>query len=339
MVSIVRGERLRVAIVGFGKMGVLHGALVNATGLGEVVAVVDRERRILKALDRLFRGKVKVVEDISELGGLGVDVVFVTTPIPTHYSLAIKSLDLDIKGLFVEKTLTDNVQRSYEVSEKASAMGVVNAVGFQKRFMPTFRRFREIINELEPSRIKEVRAYAYSEDFLGINRSVGLLEPRGGVLRDLGSHAIDLLTWIFGDEVKVLDTNIITSGDAPCGEVVVKMVINGIDSVINTSWCKEGYRVPEVGVRVVTDRGEFFVNDYELIIKDSGGSKKIYSAELEEPVKYLLGAPEYYLEVENFLKAVVNGGGFTGANFRDGLIADSIIDEVIMTYHAHTSRR
>ena len=333
---IVHGEKLRVAIVGFGKMGVLHGALVNATGLGEVVAVVDRERRILRALGRLFRGRVRAFDDIGELRDLGVDVVFITTPIPTHYPLAVKSLDLGIKGLFVEKTLTDSAQRSREVSEKASSMGIVNAVGFQKRFMPTFRRFREIINGLEPGRIKEVRAYAYSEDFLGVNRSVGLLEPRGGVLRDLGSHAIDLLTWIFGNEAKVLGTDIVASGDAPCGEVIIRMVINGVDSVVNTSWCKEGYRVPEVGVRVVTDDGEFFVNDYELIIKGPGGSRKIYSAELEEPVKYLLGAPEYYLEVEGFLRAVVNGGGFAGADFRDGVIVDSIIDEAIRAYHAHT---
>ncbi len=68
------------------------------------------------------------------------------------------------------------------------------------------------------------------------------------------------------------------------------MVINGVESVVNTSWCKEGYRVPEVGIEVITDSGEFFVNDYKLVINDSGISKKIYSAQLEEPVKYLLGA-------------------------------------------------
>ncbi len=35
----------------------------------------------------------------------------------------------------------------------------------------------------------------------------------------------------------------------------------------------------------------------------------------------------------------MNGGEFTGASFRDGLIVDSIIDEAISIYHAHTSRR
>mgnify|MGYP001773048265 CR=1 FL=1 len=332
-------ERLRVAIIGFGKMGVLHGALVNATGLGEVVAIVDRERKILKSLNRLFHGRVKAVEDLNELRDLGIDAVFITTPIPTHYPLAVRSLDLGIKGLFVEKTLTDSAQRSSEIHERVSTMGIANAIGFQKRFMPTFRRFREIVSKLEPGNIREVRAYAYSEDFLGINRSVGILEPRGGVLRDLGSHAIDLLTWLFGSEVKVLDMGISIGSDAPCGEVVVKMVVNGIDSVVNTSWCKEGYRVPEIGMRVITDSGELFVNDYELLINDFGMSKKIYSAQLEENVKYLLGAPEYYTEVEDFLRAVINGGGFTGAGFRDGLIVDSIIDEIIKTYHAHTGRR
>ncbi len=211
-----REEKLKVAIVGFGKMGVLHGALVNATGLGEVVAIVDRERRILKSLDRLFHGRVRAVEDLGELRDLEIDVVFITTPIPTHYPLAIKSLDLGIRGLFIEKTLTDSAQRSREVLEKVSSMGVVNAVGFQKRFMPTFKRFKDIVTKLEPDNIREVRAYAYSEDFLGVNRPVGLLETRGGgVLRDLGSHAIDLLTWIFGSEIKVLNMDIKASSDAP----------------------------------------------------------------------------------------------------------------------------
>jgi predicted dehydrogenase len=98
-------DKLSVGIVGFGKMGVLHGALVNATNLGRVVAIVDREPRITKALRKLLRD-VKIVESVDELGG--IDVLFVTTPIPTHYQVIRESLGLGIRGIFVEKTLTDS---------------------------------------------------------------------------------------------------------------------------------------------------------------------------------------------------------------------------------------
>ncbi|ADY01251.1 oxidoreductase-like protein [Vulcanisaeta moutnovskia 768-28] len=331
-------DKVRVAIIGFGKMGVLHGALVNATGLGEVVTIVDKDEKIIKALRRLFRGRVSIVTSIDEL--TDVDAVFITTPIPTHYALAKSSLKLDIKGLFVEKTLTDSGAKSRELLKDAASRGIVNAVGFQKRFIPTFRYLREWVQSVDVSRIKAIRAYAYSEDFLGVNRSVGLLEPRGGVLRDLASHAIDLLFWLFGyTKAEIHNVNIEKTNDAPCGEVTVRVLISDIDTTVSTSWCKEGYRVPEVGIDIVTDDGEVIANDYEVVIKNGGNIKKVYAAELEEPVKYLLGAPEYYREVEEFLKSVVRGKGFDGATFNDAVLIDEFIDEALRVHNARTSGR
>ncbi|MGC9180785.1 MAG: Gfo/Idh/MocA family protein [Vulcanisaeta sp.] len=331
-------DKVRVAIVGFGKMGVLHGALVNTTGLGEVVTIVDKDEKIIKALRRLFHGRVNIVTSIDEL--TDADAVFITTPIPTHYALAESSLKLDIKGLFVEKTLTDSGAKSRELLKDAMSRGIVNAVGFQKRFIPTFKYLKELIQSVDVSRIKAIRAYAYSEDFLGVNRSVGLLEPRGGVLRDLASHAIDLLFWLFGyTKAEAHDVSIEKTNDAPCGEVTVRALINDIDTTVSTSWCKEGYRVPEVGISIITDGGEVLANDYEVVIKNGGNIRKVYAAELEEPVKYLLGAPEYYREVEEFLKSVVHGKGFGGATFNDAVLVDEFIDEVLRVYNAHTSGR
>ncbi len=332
-------DKVRVAIIGFGKMGVLHGALVNATGLGEVVTIVDKDEKIIKALRRLFHGRVGIVTSIDEL--TDVDAVFITTPIPTHYALAKSSLKLDIKGLFVEKTLTDSGVKSKELLKDAMSRDMVNAVGFQKRFIPTFRYLRELVQSVDVSRIKAIKAYAYSEDFLGVNRSVGLLEPRGGVLRDLASHAIDLLFWLFGyTKAEAHDVSIEKTNDAPCGEVTVRALINDIDTTVSTSWCKEGYRVPEVGISIITGGGgEITANDYEVVIKNDGNIRKVYAAELEEPVKYLLGAPEYYREVEEFLKSVMLGKEFGGATFSDAVLVDEFIDEALRVYNARTSGR
>jgi predicted dehydrogenase len=333
-------DKAKVAIIGFGKMGVLHGALVNATGLGEVVAIVDKDRRLLKALNELFRNKVRVTDNIEELRDIGVDVVFITTPIPSHYSIAMEILKLNAKGLFIEKTLTDSTDKSNKLLNTIGN-GVIGVVGFQKRFIPTFRKLKDLIQNVSLNEIRSIRAYAYSEDFLGVRGAPGLLGPRGGVLRDLGSHAVDLLLWLLNaKDASIINMGIVRTEDAPCGEVQINALINGVDATISTSWCKEGFRVPEVGISVITDREEVFVNDYEIVIRRDNTVEKTYEAQLEEPVRYLLGAPEYYREDEAFLRSVVAGNtALDCASFRDGVLVDWFIDEALRVYNAHTSGR
>jgi predicted dehydrogenase len=80
-------ESLRVGVVGLGKMGLLHASILNIMPTVELAAVCERSTFTRKLVKKVLNG-IPVVGDISEFSGLNLDAVFVTTPTPSHFSVA-----------------------------------------------------------------------------------------------------------------------------------------------------------------------------------------------------------------------------------------------------------
>ncbi len=333
-------DRLRTAVVGFGKMGVLHGALARATSLADVVVIVDKSQKVGKAVKKAFRDKVVVVTDLEGLRDLDLDAVYVTTPIPSHYDVTFEVIDAGIKGIFVEKTLSDDARKSEMLVEKTSARDIVTAVGYQKRFVPTLRYLKNLLEEETLGAVESIHAYAYSEDFLAFEhrKSQSVALSRGGVLRDLGAHAIDMAVWLLDCEDPCI-VNAGVSGNFPNDEVMLTFVANNADLVVSTSWCKAGYRAPEVGFELTCSKGQAFVTDDEVLIKKGSEEKKIYRVQFSEKVEYLLASPEYFLENKAFLKSVDNNKRFPGADFKEASVVDEILSKALVCLHASSSRR
>ena len=71
--------KVRVGVVGLGKMALLHGSILGSMEEAELVAFCE-----ISPLVRRFAGRflpaVRVVAGVEELAGLGLDAVYITTP-------------------------------------------------------------------------------------------------------------------------------------------------------------------------------------------------------------------------------------------------------------------
>jgi len=325
-------ERLKVAVIGLGKMGVLHTGILSAMSNVHVVAVCDKKKLIVRFVKKVLDGKVQVVDDVNHLSAFNLDAVYVTTPIPSHFKL-IKSVYANniASNVFVEKTLASSYAEAEELCRLSDKFGGVNMVGFQKRHSVTFRKAHELLIQGAIGEPSLFEAYAYSSDFIGFKseeiRKVSI--SRGGVLRDLGAHAIDLSLWFFGD-LEVVPRNVNFDEEERFEEGVSFTVrgTNGLKGLIKTSWYKEGYRMPEIGLRIEGSRGSLFVNDDEVEVKfTDGAAKKWYRHDLNDNVDFLLGAPEYYHEDSHFIKCIMEGKSTT-PDFLTASKVDKIIDRV-----------
>jgi len=94
-------DRLRVAVVGLGKMGLLHASILSVMPSVELIALCDKSFFLLKFVKKLFK-KAKVVDDVAKLADLNIDSVYVTTPIPAHFPV-VKTIYLKkvTRNLFV----------------------------------------------------------------------------------------------------------------------------------------------------------------------------------------------------------------------------------------------
>lgn len=80
-------ETLRVGVVGLGKMGLLHASILNVLPNVKLAAICEKSAVTRRLLKKVFRD-VSLIKDISKFSDMNLDAVYVTTPIPSHFSVA-----------------------------------------------------------------------------------------------------------------------------------------------------------------------------------------------------------------------------------------------------------
>jgi predicted dehydrogenase len=323
-------EKLKVAVVGFGKMGILHAGVLNVLPGVKLVAVCEKSGLIRRFLKKALR-HVSVVDYVEKLSGFGLDAVYVTTPIGSHFPVVKRLYEDGIaRHLFVEKTLASNFDEANELCELARKRGGVNMVGYMRRFSVTFMKAKDLLDAGVIGKPVSFKAYAYSSDFFGVKNTSSVQTPKVGGGRDLGCHALDLALWFFGD-FRVEDARV--ESVVNCGSMdSAKFRVNASSSVVgefSVSWCVDGYRMPEVGFLIDGVKGFLSVNDDELEISlKDGRRRKWLRHDLCDTVGFWLGNPEYYREDARFVEAVLRGASVEPC-FETAAKVDRLIDEVL----------
>jgi predicted dehydrogenase len=293
----------RIGIVGMGKMGLLHASILNTIPNAKVVAICEKKTPLVWYGKKLFPG-VAVIDKVQGFSNLNLDAVVIATPIPSHFKIINKIYSIGISNIFVEKTLAANAEDSLKICELVQKAGGIHMVGYMARYAVTFRKAKELIDAGAIGKIIAFKGYAYSSDFVGIPEESAI---RGGVIRDLGSHAIDLAFWCFGDlevDLATLEPKLPTNGESS-GNITVNCP-NGLKGEFDISLCKNGYWIPDYGLKIEGVKGSIEVNN-DSISTISGDQKDTwFRADLSDNVPFLVGAPEYYREDAAFINAILN---------------------------------
>ena len=73
-------EKVRIGIIGFGRMGITHYSIINTHPAVEMTAIADTSGMILNMIKKYLPG-VKMFEDYKDLLNSGlVDAVIICTP-------------------------------------------------------------------------------------------------------------------------------------------------------------------------------------------------------------------------------------------------------------------
>jgi predicted dehydrogenase len=288
-------------------MGLLHASILNVMPNVQLVAICEKSSFTRKLLKKILR-QVPLVEDVNEFSGLDLDAVYVTTPIPSHFSVAKLVCQKRLaQSLFVEKPLAANYSEAKELCELAKQTCNVTMVGYLRRFMVTFMKAKELLSENAIGKPESFTVKAFSSDFCGIRDNPQVSIARGGVLKDLGSHAIDLALWFFGD-IQV-DSAAIKSLTGEGAEDSVNFTVHresdGLKGDFSVSWCAEGYRMPEVTLSISGSKGLIEANDDKVSLRNSKGvTSTWHRPDLNDAVSFWLGSPEFYRESAYFVKSV-----------------------------------
>lgn len=323
-------KRVRIAVVGFGKMGLVHASILNTMPNVDFVAICERNSFVRKFVKKAIHD-VSVVENIDNLSGLSLDAVYVTTPIPSHFVVTKQILEKQIAHhIFVEKPLASNSSESHELYDLAQHYGGVNMVGYVRRFMVTFMKTKELLAQGMLGTPAHFAVNAFSSDFCGDNGNSNATAKRGSVLSDLGSYAIDLSHWFFGS-LQVDSARIDAINDSGLEDSLhfdVSQQHGDLSGKLSISWCMEGYRMPEVNMSITGPKGSLTVNDDSVVLNLNADAKKVwYRHNLNESVRFCLGLPEYSREDTHFVDSIEKNIE-AEPSFEAGSQVDSFIDQV-----------
>ncbi|MBN2099412.1 MAG: Gfo/Idh/MocA family oxidoreductase [Dehalococcoidia bacterium] len=298
----------RVAVIGLGKMALLHASILATMRSVELVAFCEISSMVRRFGKRIIPG-IEIVRDLGDLRSLRLDAVYVTTPASSHFPI-VKAIYADsiAQHLFVEKPLASSYSEAQELCNLAQSHGGVNMVGYNRRFSVTFGKGRHILDEGTIGTLTSFEGYAYSSDFFGA-KAASTASSRGGVISDLGCHVVDLALWFFGGlEVQSTKLESLLGGNSEDAASFRLKSNEGVNGVVEISWCKGDYRMPEIGLKVTGSKGNMKVDEDKVQLNlDNGNSYLWHKHDLGDDVPFFIGGTDYVREDELFLRSVSAG--------------------------------
>jgi scyllo-inositol 2-dehydrogenase (NADP+) len=309
---------VRAALVGLGKMGLSHFAIVNAHPRLQLQAVCDSSKYLLEILGQ--NTGVKTYSDYDELlAKEQLDCLFIATPSSSHAILVEKALRRGL-AVFCEKPFVLDPAEGYRLADLADSAHVANQVGYHYRFVATFAEAKRLLGLDLLGHIHHVRAEAYGPVVLRPAGSSWRSKKTegGGALFDYACHAIDMLNNLFGLPSAVSGTifNSVFS-EAVDDEIYSNLLYaKGMSGQLAVNWSDESTRKMSLRIHAWGTNGRMSVDRQEMQIylrkahAEEGleqGWNTRDTTSLTKPVWFYLRGEEYSAQIDHFVECIERG--------------------------------
>ncbi|MFN8254469.1 MAG: Gfo/Idh/MocA family oxidoreductase [Bacteroidales bacterium] len=212
---------LKIAVAGFGFMGVTHTINILKNKNLQLVAIVDVNPENIRknleekagnfstgSIDQQMLSDVNIYKSLDDcLLQEQLDAVVISVHTNLHGQLTKKALNAG-KHVFLEKPFCLDLEEGKEMIELARQNKLVLMIGHVVRFMPAYLKLKNWIENKDFGALK----------FLSMHRFSGLpawgewkdkqtaFGTSGGALFDLAIHDIDFASWVLGQPDSVQST-------------------------------------------------------------------------------------------------------------------------------------
>lgn len=231
-------KKVRVGIIGAGRIGKIHAENLLTMLQVDVVAICD-----LYAEEELFqwaaeRGIRMVTKDASVIfQNPDIDAVLICSSTDSHISF-IEQAAAAGKSIFCEKPISMDVSQTKHILETVRAAGVQLQIGFNRRFDHNFKRVREVVQEGRIGTPQMIKITSRDpnpphEDYIKVS---------GGIFQDMMIHDFDMARYVAGSDIEevnalggvLIDPVFAEHGDLDTAIATLRFV-NGAIGVIDCS--------------------------------------------------------------------------------------------------------
>jgi predicted dehydrogenase len=331
---------IKAGLIGLGKMGISHCAIVNAHPEVDLVTICDTSSLLLEAFKKY--SEIKCYSDyIQMLEKENLDCVFIATPTKYHFPIVKECLERNMH-VFCEKPFTLTLEEGKTLTDLAKVRKLVNQVGYHNHFIGTFRELKRLIGKGILGNIYHFTGEAYgpvvTKEKSGTwrnNRAEG-----GGCLYDYASHVINLIVEILGQPVAVAGTQLKSVYSKGVEDTVYSMLTleNNIQGLLSVNWSDETYRKMSTSLTVFGKKGKIICDATELKIylkeepkdeKLSKGWNIFYITDLAIPVNFYLRGEEYSAQIDHFIDRILGKVPDQINPFESAYKTDKVIDLIL----------
>ena len=337
-------NKIKLAIIGMGRMGITHYAIINTNPNVEIESLVDTSALILSMLKKYI--KIKTYKDYNELFEQSKpDAILVCTPPNLHFPIVMKAVEKKMH-IFVEKPFTTKLNQAVELTQSYKDTDLVNQVGYVNRFNDVFIKVKELLDNKVIGNVIRFKSEMFSCTITKSDESSGWRASResgGGAVFEMASHAIDLVNFLIGKPDKVVGSslNFIYSKNVEDAVFSTFIYQNGITGQLNINWSDTSYRKPTNKIEIFGDNGRILADQHSLKIflnkpntqyslKQGWNTK--YITDVFKPVPFYVRGNEFTRQLYYFIECIQNKQANNQCTFADGANTLEVIENIFNDY-------
>jgi predicted dehydrogenase len=170
------------------------------------ISILDNDLKTLKAVQISFDIPVSY-SDIVEVDFNNYKYVVIAVPYQYNYDILTKLLPFDLK-IMCEKPVVSNYNDYKILEDKIKFSKSEIFINQTRRFSPIAKEIKKIINlEANNKGLGPLKSISYADGskFDWDSASGFYFQNKFGVLLDRGPHAIDLIGWMIGDSLEIVN--------------------------------------------------------------------------------------------------------------------------------------
>lgn len=209
-------KKYKIGLLGFGNMGKTHLYSINnlkfyyrGLPFAAEIAGVCTATTASGETAKEFGIPYATTDEDELINNPDIDIIDISIPNIYHYGVLKKAIAAG-KHIYCEKPLCITYSEAAEIAALAKTAGITGQVVFNNRKLAPIIRAKQLIDEGKLGRLLSFRSAYMHSSCADTNKNAGWKQNRdicgGGVLFDLGSHAIDLVYYLCGEFDKIQGT-------------------------------------------------------------------------------------------------------------------------------------
>lgn len=334
-------DKVRIGIIGMGRMGITHYSIINTHPSVEIVSVSDTSTMTLDILGK-FIPSLKTYTDYQKLLKAGdIDGVIVCTPSSLHYPVCKMAGELGI-SVFCEKPFTTDPNLANELADLFEQKALVNQVGYVNRYNQVFLTIKQYLEDGVIGNIRFVDAGFFSATVTKPQTAKGWRSKRengGGVTYEMGSHLFDILNFVFGCQEKVLGSGMTSVYSTNVEDICVANIKykNDILASVHVNWSDPTFRKPMMKVEICGDKGKLYADFYgmKVYLNEDNEKYKLKAGWTITPRNLMPVETRFYVrgahfsdQLYDFADAIKENRKSKGCSFRNAAETQTLIHDI-----------